>query len=294
MRKRDRRLRGTRLGCCVFGVLLLMLHIWQCPLNATAAEAVALRVSSAECSVNRIVTVDVTLQSHAPLTAAYLEFAYNTKVLTFQKLNTVKDNITEYVSENGVVRTVCCMKKGCFLQKGDRLFSLRFKAHSAGSSDIKITLKESSDAQGNLLAAGELTGGTVTVNGSGSGTNNNDRAANGDNRTENNQQANGSRRTNRSGGQSGYASDESDDDNASDQDDENDNSDLSSVKQQKERARASFDEAVAKKEFDAVVPLLIGGFGLIILLLLSFFLGQRIAKRKLLAQPKNENEEDKP
>ena len=55
-------------------------------------------------------------------------------------------------------------------------------------------------------------------------------------------------------------------------------------------SEATGDGRAAKRDFDTALPLLIGGFSVIILLLLSFYAGQKISGRKKSSSEKAEDE----
>lgn len=259
--------------------ILTLLAALFTALHATpvfAAEAVAMNVSSEKCGINGTVSVDVMLKSGAPIAAAKLELNYDEQLLDFSDISGDNGCVTEHKANGGAVSVLYCAKHGDTPCIGDVLFTLSFKAIEAGTADIGLKVRDCSDALGRFLDVGELSAGKVTV-------------------TEaQNSRAEYSRRAAPKQPEQNTENPEEtaegfENENAADRSYSRDTLSASELNDAR-GSEATGDGRAAKRDFDTALPLLIGGFSVIILLLLSFYAGQKVSGRKKSSSAKAEDE----
>lgn len=259
--------------------ILTLLAALLTALHATpvfAAETVAMNVSSEKCEINGTVSVDVMLQSGAPLAAANLELNYDDRLLNFSDIICDSGCVTEHKASSGAVSVLYCAKHGNKPCRGDVLFTLSFKAIEAGIADIVLKVKDCSDALGRFLDVGELRAGTVTVTGA-----QNSRA--GYSRSVSPKQPE------QNTGNPEKTAEAPENETVAERSYPREIFSASELNNSRE-SEATYDGRAAKRDFDAALPLLIGGFSAVILLLLSFYAGQKIFGRKKSPSAKAEDE----
>ena len=257
-------LKKTITSSVVF--LSIFLYTAFLSLTAFAAESVSVEVRSASCEKNRIVSVDVTANGNAILSAATFEFSFDESVIKFKDVVTDSETLTEENVNGGKVKLSYLCADGKNLKSGAVLFTLRFTSVKEGASDIHVTVKDCVNNNADFIGIGHCKSGRVEVKGkdsksSAGGTNKQSSAGS-------KSSSSGSKtKTSKSPEQTDNSKTQSSDKNQGGTEDSS-NVDFGNINN------------ISPKTFDSVIPWVIIGFCTMTVLVLVFFCRQKICRTR--------------
>lgn len=130
---------------------------------AVNTDGVMFKTEDAQCSLNRIIAVEVRAKSNQKLSAVLFKFSYDRNILEYRSISTPSDSIA-YAYDNGQALNVSYLcKNGKNVSNESTVFTLKFKAIALGKSDLKYTAYDCVNSLPESAEISKCESGTVYV-----------------------------------------------------------------------------------------------------------------------------------
>ena len=142
-------------------ILFFLLTLSLCTVHA--AETISFEAEAVTAQNGRKVTVDMLAQCDKKLSAASFVFDYDSSVLEFQGISAPGGTQTVFSEKGSTVRVSYLNIDGADISAKAAIFSLEFKAVSAGSSEISYSVNDCVADDAQIISIGSCLSGQVTV-----------------------------------------------------------------------------------------------------------------------------------
>lgn len=146
-------------------ILFVLVFIVISAFSAFAAEenGVSFITEDINCSKGRLFSVDVKASSADKLSAVIFTFTYDRNLMEYRSVSTASDSMV-YAYDNGKTLNVSYLcADGKEINKDTVIFTLKFKAVSAGKTDLSYTAEDCVSPSAQSIPIYKCTNGAVTV-----------------------------------------------------------------------------------------------------------------------------------
>lgn len=131
-----------------------------------ATNNIDFKLSNAECSINRLVDIDIIASCNQNLTAATFEFTFDKSMFEFRSTKSVDSNANVKSNElDNTVKAVYLCADGTDISESKTIFTITFKAKKTGSGYIDFNVYECVDQNVEFIQVGTCTSARITVGG---------------------------------------------------------------------------------------------------------------------------------
>lgn len=148
-------------------ILIFILITFGSMFHVFSASNIDFKLKDAECSINRLVDIDIVADCNQNLTAAAFAFTYDNSMFEFRyaKTNNTNANLKSNELDN-TVKVVYLCSDGADISTGKTIFTITFKAKKAGTGYIDFSVYECVDQNIEFIQVGTCTSAKITVKGS--------------------------------------------------------------------------------------------------------------------------------
>ena len=151
----------------IISALVLACILSLSVIGANASESISFDFADAECKSGRLVEVAVVAKCSKRLCAATFEITYDKAMLEFRSVKTSDSNATVKANElENTVKAVYLNENGADISDEAAIFTITFKAVNSGTGYIDFTVSDCVDEDVNWLDVGKCTSSKITVTGS--------------------------------------------------------------------------------------------------------------------------------
>lgn len=146
-------------------VLLCLTLFLFVPLKSFATSQINFKISDSECSINRLVTVDIIAKYSGLLCAATFDFTYDTNMFEFRQADTLNDRSQIFVndSKKGNINTLFLDTDGIDTNSEVTIFSITLKAISSGTGYLDYSVSDCVSSEENHILIGDCTSSKINV-----------------------------------------------------------------------------------------------------------------------------------
>lgn len=252
---------------CIFSAIIVVLTVHH---NAFAAEVLSLAAENTRCTSKGAVQVDIVSKSRVTIYAFTLEIFCGDPEVEFVKADKSADSKISRHSENGTTKLVYYCKNGKSLAVNDKLFTLHFKSESRRDFSLSFSISQCVNSDAEFIDSG----GGFSCNASFA-----DASANSVPNTDTEARTSGGSKTSAAQKPSGNKP-------------ENTSVNATFEADTQPYLNSIDDDSVPKQDFDAAIPIITGGFSVIIAGLSVALALQHLSRKRAEKQNKLPRDSD--